>query len=241
MQQNNPLLTATPVAMLGGHEAFAETPAMPSSQLVPMVVEQTAKGERSFDIYSRLLKENIVFINGAVTDQMASIFNAQLLFLDGNDQSDNPKPIHVYINSPGGSVTAGLSMYDMMQHVRAPVHTYVLGQAASMGSFLAMAGAKGKRFVLPSSRTMTHRVSHGIGGTQGTVYQTELGMKDMEASFNEAKRLNEFLTSRYELHNSKGKTYDELMADLKYDRFLGAQEAIDYGLADEIVDSVKLS
>lgn len=238
MQQNNPALYSQPVAMLGGNEAFAASPAMPSSQLVPMVVEATPKGERSFDIYSRLLKENIVFINGPVTDQMASIFNAQLLFLDG--ENDEPKPIHVYINSPGGSVTAGLSMYDMMQHVRAPVYTYVLGQAASMGSFLAQAGAKGKRFVLPSSRTMIHRVSHGIGGTQGTVYQTELGMHDMQASFDEAKRLNEFLTSRYAFHNAKGKTYEELLELLKFDRFLSPQEAIDLGLADEIVESVKM-
>ena len=201
--------------------------------LVPMVVEQEARGERSYDIYSRLMKDRIVMLNGPVEDNMANLIVAQLLFLE----SENPdKDINMYINSPGGSVTAGLAIYDTMQFVKCPVHTYVMGQACSMGSFLAQAGAPGKRFVLPESRTMIHRVSSGTPGTSGSVHVQELQMEDTIRHFEESKKVNKRLTELYVKHNSAGKTYEELFETMKFDTFLTAAEAVEYGLADKVVE-----
>jgi ATP-dependent Clp protease protease subunit len=199
--------------------------------LVPMVVEQTSKGERSYDIFSRLLKERIIFLTGQVHDQMANLIVAQLLFLDSESKD---KPVSMYIDSPGGSVTAGLSIYNTMQAIGAPIHTYVTGQACSMGSFLAQAGAAGHRYVMPESRTMIHRVSSGTPGTRGSIHVQELEIEDIQRSFAEGQRLNQRLTELYAKHNSKGKEYDELYATMKFDTFMSAQEAVDYGLADHI-------
>jgi ATP-dependent Clp protease protease subunit len=198
-----------------------------------MVVEQTGSGERAFDIYSRLMKDRIVMLNGPVEDHMANLIVAQLLFLE----SENPdKAINMYINSPGGAVTAGLAIYDTMQYIKCPVRTIVMGQAASMGSFLAQAGTPGERIVLPESRTMIHRVSSGTRGTSGSVHVQELEMEDAIRSFEESKRINKRLTELYVKHNSKGKTYDELFETMKFDTFLSAQEAVDNGFADKVVD-----
>lgn len=200
--------------------------------LIPMVVESTSKGERAYDIYSRLLKERIVMLNGPVEDQMANTIVAQLLFLESEDPH---KDVSLFINSPGGAVTAGLAIYDTMQFIKCDVATYVMGQACSMGSFLAQAGTKGKRFVLPESRTMIHRVSSGTPGTRGSVHVQDLQFEDAKRAFEESKRINERLTQLYVKHNTAGKTYEELFETMKFDTFLSAQEAVDYGLADKIV------
>jgi ATP-dependent Clp protease protease subunit len=200
--------------------------------LVPIVVEKTASGERSYDIFSRLLKDRIVMLTTDVNENSANLVVAQMLFLE----SENPDAdILFYINSPGGSVSAGLAIYDTMNFIKCDVSTIVMGQACSMGSFLAQAGTSGKRIVLPESRTMIHRVSSGTHGTGGSVHVQELQMEDAIRSFNEAKRINERLTELYVKHNSKGKTYDELFATMKYDTFLSAQEAVDNGFADMVV------
>ena len=200
--------------------------------LVPMVVEQTGRGERSYDIYSRLLKDRIVMLNGEVNDMSANLVVAQMLFLESENSVED---INFYINSPGGSVTAGLSIYDTMQFIDAPVSTIVMGQACSMGSFLAMAGEPGKRFVLPNSRTMIHRVSSGTRGTSGSVHVQELEMEDAIRSFEESKKLNRQLTETYIKHNTAGKTYDEMYETMKFDTFLSAQDAVDFGLADKVI------
>ena len=200
---------------------------------IPYVVEKTSQGERSYDIYSRLLKERIVFLNGEVNDQVSNAICAQLLFLEAEDPSAD---INFYINSPGGSVTAGLAMYDTMQYIKADVSTIVMGQAASMGSFLAQAGAPGKRFLLPESRTMIHRVSSGTRGTSGSVHVQELEMEDAIRSFEESKRLNQRLTELYVKHNTAGKQYDELFDTMKFDTFLSAADAVQNGFADEVVE-----
>jgi len=200
--------------------------------LVPMVVEKSGTGERAYDIYSRLLKERIVMLEGEVTDQMANLIVAQLLYLE----AENPeKDISLFINSPGGSVTAGLAIYDTMQFIRPDISTYVMGQAASMGSFLAQAGAAGKRFVLPESRTMIHRVSSGTRGTSGSIHVQDLQFEDAKRSFEEAQRINRRLTELYVRHNTAGKTYDELFATMKFDTFLSSDEAVAYGLADSVM------
>ena len=199
--------------------------------MIPFVVERTAQGERSYDIYSRLLKDRIIMLNGQVEDHMANAIIAQMLFLE----SDNPEAdINLYINSPGGSVTAGLAIYDTMQYIKCDVRTIVMGQAASMGSFLAQAGAPGKRIVLPESRTMIHRVSSGTPGTRGSVHVQELEMEDVKRHFDESKRLNERLTELYVKHNTAGKTYEELFETMKFDTFLSADQAVEYGLADQV-------
>jgi ATP-dependent Clp protease protease subunit len=204
---------------------------MPS--LIPMVVEQTAKGERSYDIYSRLLKDRIIMLDSDVSEHSASLIVAQLLFLE----SENPeKDISLYINSPGGLVSAGLAIYDTMQFIKPDIQTIVVGQAASMGSFLAQAGAPGKRMVLPESRTMIHRVSSGTPGTRGSVHVQDLQFEDAKRSFEESVRINQRLTELYVKHNTAGKTYDELYALMKFDTFLSAQQAVDLGLADKIVE-----
>ena len=199
--------------------------------MIPFVVERTAQGERSYDIYSRLLKDRIIMLNGGVEDHMANAIIAQMLFLE----SDNPEAdINLYINSPGGSVTAGLAIYDTMQYIKPDVRTIVMGQAASMGSFLAQAGAPGKRIVLPESRTMIHRVSSGTPSTRGSVHVQELEFEDAKRHLDESKRLNERLTQLYVKHNTAGKQYDELFETMKFDTFLSADEAVKYGLADQV-------
>jgi len=202
--------------------------------LVPMVVEQTARGERSYDIYSRLLKERVVFLNAEVEDHMAQLVCAQLLFLEADDPD---KDIWLYINSPGGAVTAGLAIYDTMRFIKPDVCTLVMGQAASMGSFLAQAGAKGKRYVLPESRTMIHRVSSGTPGTRGSVHVQDLQMEDVKRSFEESLRINKRLTELYVRHNTAKKTYDELFENMKFDTFLSSEEAVKYGLADRVIET----
>jgi len=200
--------------------------------LVPMVIEKTGTGERAYDIYSRLLKERIVMLEGEVHDQMSNLIVAQLLFLE----AENPeRDITLFINSPGGSVTAGLAIYDTMQFIKCDVATYVMGQAASMGSFLAQAGAPGKRFVLPEARTMIHRVSSGTRGTSGSVHVQDLQFEDAKRSFEESVRINKRLTELYVRHNTAGKQYDELFNTMKFDTFLSADEAVAYGLADKVV------
>jgi ATP-dependent Clp protease protease subunit len=198
-----------------------------------MVVEQTAKGERSYDIYSRLLKDRIVMLDTDVNEHTASLIVAQLLFLESEDSA---KDISFYINSPGGSVSAGLAIYDTMQFIRPDVHTIVIGQACSMGSFLAQAGAPGKRFVLPESRTMIHRVSSGTPGTRGSVHVQDLQFEDARRSFEESVRINKRLTELYVRHNTANKTYEELYELMKFDTFLSAEQAVELGLADKIVE-----
>ena len=201
--------------------------------LVPMVVEKSSTGERAYDIYSRLLKDRIVFLNGPVDDHSANLIVAQMLFLESEDSE---RDINFYINSPGGLVTAGLSIYDVIQFIKPDVATYVMGQACSMGSFLAMAGAKGKRFVLPESRTMIHRVSSGTPGTSGSVHVQDLQFEDAKRSFEESQRLNKRLTELYVKHNTAGKTYQEMFATMKFDTFLSADEAVEFGLADKVIE-----
>jgi len=200
-------------------------------QLVPMVIEQEARGERAYDIYSRLLKDRIVMLDTDVNEHTSSLIVAQLLFLESQGNED----ITFFINSPGGSVTAGLAIYDTMQFIKPDVATYVMGQACSMGSFLAQAGHPGKRFVLPESRTMIHRVSSGTPGTSGSVHVQELEFEDARRGFEESKRINERLTQLYVKHNTAGKTYEELYQAMKFDTFLGADEAVVYGLADKVI------
>ena len=191
--------------------------------LVPMVVESTSKGERAFDIYSRLLKERIIMLNGPVEDHMANLIVAQLLFLE----SENPnKQISLFINSPGGVVTAGMSIYDTMQFIKPEVATYVMGQACSMGSLLAQAGAPGKRYMLPNARHMIHQPSGGAGG-QAT---------DMQIQVNEIIKMKKNLTDIYVKHNSKGKDFDTLSADMERDKFMTAEEALEYGLVDKVIE-----
>ena len=200
--------------------------------LVPMVIESEPKGERAYDIYSRLLKDRIIMLDTEVNDHTASLLVAQLLFLE----SENPEAdILMYINSPGGGVTAGLAIYDTMQFIKPDVSTIVMGQASSMGSFLAQAGAVGKRLVLPESRTMIHRVSSGTPGTRGSVHVQDLQFEDSKRSFEESVRINKRLTELYVRHNTAGKTYDNLYELMKFDTFLSADEAVAYGLADRVV------
>lgn len=200
--------------------------------LVPMVLERTGNTERAMDLYSRLMRDRIVMLEGEVHDQMANLIVGQLLFLESEDAT---KDITLFINSPGGSVTAGLAIYDTMQFIKPDVATYVMGQAASMGSFLAQAGAPGKRFVLPESRTMIHRVSSGTRGTSGSVHVQDLQFEDAKRSFEESVRINKRLTELYVRHNTAGKTYDELFQTMKFDTFLSAEEAVANGLADQVI------
>ena len=201
-------------------------------RLIPTVIETEARGERAYDIYSRLLKDRIVMLDSEVDEHSSSILVAQLLFLESQGNED----ITFFINSPGGSVTAGLAIYDTMQFIKPDVATYVMGQACSMGSFLAQAGAKGKRFVLPEARTMIHRVSSGTPGTRGSVHVQELQFEDSKRAYEESQRINKRLTELYVRHNTAGKTYEELFSDMKFDTFLSADEAVKYGLADKVID-----
>ncbi len=189
--------------------------------LVPMVVEQTARGERAFDIYSRLLKERIVFLTGAVYDEVSSLICAQLLFLE----SENPsKDISFYINSPGGVVSAGLAIYDTMQYIRSPVSTLCIGQAASMGSLLLCAGAKGKRYCTPNARVMIHQPS---GGAQGQATDIEIQAREILTL---RKRLNQIYV------NHTGQELSTIESKLERDTYMSAEEARDFGLVDEVVD-----
>jgi ATP-dependent Clp protease, protease subunit len=189
--------------------------------LVPMVVEQSNKGERAYDIYSRLLKERIIFLTGQINDNVASLVTAQLLFLEAEDPK---KEIYLYINSPGGLVTAGLGIYDTMQYVKPDISTLCIGQAASMGSFLLAAGTKGKRFSLPNSRVMVHQPSAGFQGQ----------VTDIEIHANEVSSLKKRLNEIYSKHT--GKSVDEVKSALERDNFMTAQVAKDFGLIDEVVE-----
>lgn len=200
---------------------------------VPTVLEKTSNGERAYDIYSRLLRDRIVMLDTDVNEHSSSLIVAQMLFLE----SENPDAdILFYINSPGGSVTAGLAIYDTMQFIKCDVSTIVLGQACSMGSFLAQAGTAGKRIVLPESRTMIHRVSSGTPGTRGSVHVQDLQFEDAKRTFEESVRINKRLTELYVKHNTAGKEYDELFNTMKFDTFLSATEAVEYGLADQVIE-----
>jgi len=188
-----------------------------------MVVEQTARGERSYDLYSRLMKERVIFFSGEVEEHMCNIAIAQLLFLE----AENPEaPISMYIKSPGGSVYDGMGVYDVMQYIKSPVHTYVTGWAASMGSFIAQAGEAGHRYLLPRAVTMIHQPS---SGTRGKV-------SDMEIDLMESLRIKKEMTELYVKHNSKGTTYEQFVELLDRDRWLTAPQALALGLADHIVE-----
>jgi len=189
--------------------------------LVPMVIEQEARGERSYDIYSRLLKDRIVMLDTDVNEHSASLIVAQLLFLESQGNED----ITFFINSPGGMVTAGMAIYDTMQFIKPDVATVVMGQACSMGSLLATAGAKGKRKMLPNARHMIHQPSGGARG-QAT---------DMEIQVEEILKMKKNLTEIYVKHNSKGKTFAQFKNDMERDKFMSAEEALEYGLVDEII------
>jgi ATP-dependent Clp protease protease subunit len=190
--------------------------------LVPMVIEQEARGERSYDIYSRLLKDRIIMLDTDVNEHTASLLVAQLLFLESQGNED----INFFINSPGGVVTAGLAIYDTMQFIKPDISTIVMGQACSMGSLLATAGAKGKRKMLPNARHMIHQPSGGARG-QAT---------DMEIQVEEILKMKKNLTEIYVKHNSKGKTFAQFKNDMERDKFMSAEEALEYGLVDEIIE-----
>jgi len=195
--------------------------------VIPYVIEQTNKGERSYDIYSRLLKDRIVILGSAVTDEVANAIIAQILFLE----VDNPeKDIQFYINSPGGSVSAGMAIYDMMQFVKCDIATYCLGMAASMGSLLLTAGTKGKRFSMPSSRIMIHQPLLAGGGLSGQV-------TDIEIHARELIKTKEKLTRIYEKHT--GKDYATLHAAMERDNFMDAKQALEFGLIDQVIESRK--
>ncbi len=188
-----------------------------------MVVEKTGQGERAFDIFSRLLNERIVFLNGGVDDTSSNLIVAQILHLESQDSE---KDIHFYINSPGGVITSGMAIYDVMQFVKPDVCTYVMGQACSMGSFLAQAGTPGKRYMLPHARHMIHQPSGGARGMQS----------DIEIQYKEITNMKKMLTELYVKHNTAGKTYEQFERDMDRDTFMSAEEALAYGLCDKIVE-----
>ena len=190
--------------------------------LVPYVIEQTSRGERSYDIYSRLLKERIIFLGEAVTETTASIVVAQLLFLESEDPG---KDIHLYINSPGGMVTAGMAIYDTMQYIKCDVSTICIGLAASMGAFLLAGGAKGKRFALPNAEIMIHQPS---GGAKGQATEIQIAAENILKT---KKKLNEILAA------NTGKSYEQVAADTERDNYMSAEEAVEYGLIDSIISN----
>ena len=191
--------------------------------LVPVVIESTSKGERAYDIYSRLLTERVIMLEGPIHDQLANLIVAQLLFLESENTE---KDISLFINSPGGVITAGMAIYDCMQFIKPDVATYVMGQACSMGSFLANAGAEGKRFMLPNARHMIHQPS---GGAQGQA-------TDIQIQAEEILKMKKNLTEIYVKHNAKSKTFEDFSRDMERDKFMSAQEALDYGLIDKIIE-----
>ena len=190
--------------------------------LIPMVIEQTSKGERSYDIFSRLLRDRIVILDTGVDNHSAGLIVAQMLFLEAEDPE---RDIIFYINSPGGVVTAGMSIYDTMQYIRPDISTIVMGQACSMGSLLAQAGAAGKRFILPNARHMIHQPSGGASG-QAT---------DIQIRAQEILKMKQYLTEIYVTHNTGGRTFEQLSADMERDFFMSATEAVAYGLADKVI------
>lgn len=195
--------------------------------LIPVVVEQSARGERSYDLYSRLMKERAVFFTGEIEPNMCNIMVAQLLFLE----AENPtSPIHMYINSPGGDVYQGMSVYDVMQYIKCPVATYVMGYACSMGSFIAQAGTPGMRYALPNSTIMIHQPSTATGMVK---------ISDLEIDYKEGQRIKEMMTRLYVKHNSKGVTYERFAELLDRDKWLTANDALELGLIDEIVEKRK--
>ena len=200
---------------------YNAAPDVEASGLVPMVVEQNSRGERAYDIYSRLLKDRIIFLGSPIDDNVANVMIAQLLFLEAEDPK---KEIYLYINSPGGLVTAGLGIYDTMQYVKPDISTLCIGQAASMGSFLLAAGTKGKRFSLPNSRVMVHQPSAGFQGQ----------VTDIEIHANEVSSLKKRLNEIYSKHT--GKSVDEVKSALERDNFMTAEVAKDFGLIDEVVE-----
>ena len=203
------------------HDYSKSAPSVINSGLIPMVVEQTARGERSYDIYSRLLKERVIFLVGPVEDYMANVVVAQLLFLE----AENPdKDVHLYINSPGGSVTAGMSIYDTMQFIKPDVSTMCIGQACSMGAFLLTAGTKGKRYCLPNSRVMIHQPS---GGAQGQASDIHIQAQEI---LKIRSRLNELMS----FHT--GQTVEKIELDTERDNFMSASQSKDYGLIDAVID-----
>jgi ATP-dependent Clp protease protease subunit len=194
----------------------------PMPNLIPMVIEQTSKGERSYDIFSRLLRDRIVILDTGVDNHSAGLIVAQMLFLEAEDPE---RDIIFYINSPGGVVTAGMSIYDTMQYIRPDISTIVMGQACSMGSLLAQAGTAGKRFILPNARHMIHQPSGGASG-QAT---------DIQIQAQEILKMKQYLTEIYVTHNTGGKTFEQLSADMERDFFMSATEAVAYGLADKVI------
>jgi ATP-dependent Clp protease protease subunit len=191
--------------------------------LVPIVLEQTSRGERSYDIYSRLLRDRVIMLDTDVNEHSASLIVAQMLFLE----AENPdKDISFYINSPGGVITAGMAIYDTMQFIKCDVQTIVMGQACSMGSFLANAGAPGKRMMLPYARHMIHQPSGGARGMQS----------DIEIQYKEITKMKTILTELYVKHNTAGKTYQDFERDMDRDTFMSAQEALAYGLVDRVIE-----
>ncbi len=192
--------------------------------LVPMVLERTGNTERAMDLYSRLMRDRVILLEGEVHDQMANLIVGQLLFLESEDAT---RDITLFINSPGGSVTAGMAIYDTMQFIKPDVSTYVMGQACSMGSLLAQAGAPGKRFILPNARHMIHQPSGGARG-QAT---------DMQIQVNEILEMKKNLTNIYVKHNSRHKDYETLARDMERDYFMSAHQAMEYGLADKVIES----
>jgi ATP-dependent Clp protease protease subunit len=194
----------------------------PMPNLIPMVIEQTSKGERSYDIFSRLLRDRIVILDTGVDNHSAGLIVAQMLFLEAEDPE---RDIIFYINSPGGVVTAGMSIYDTMQYIRPDISTIVMGQACSMGSLLAQAGAAGKRYILPNARHMIHQPSGGASG-QAT---------DIQIQAQEILKMKQYLTEIYVTHNTGGKTFEQLSADMERDFFMSAAEAVAYGLADKVI------
>jgi ATP-dependent Clp protease, protease subunit len=196
---------------------------MPS---IPIVIEQTSKGERSYDIFSRLLKDRIIMLDGTIEEHTAAIITSQLLHCESQAPD---KDITIYVNSPGGLVTAGMAIYDTMQYISCDIKTVVMGQACSMGSLLAQAGTAGKRFMLPHARHMIHQPSGGARG-QAT---------DMQIQVEEILKMKRELTKIYEHHNARGKTFDQLSADMERDKFMSATEALEYGLIDHVVTNRK--
>ncbi len=192
------------------------------SSLVPYVIEQTSKGERSYDIYSRLLKDRIIFLGDEVNDDTASIVVAQLLFLEAEDPE---KDIHLYINSPGGSVTAGMAIYDTMHYIKSDVSTVCIGMAASMGAFLLAGGAKGKRYILPNAEVMIHQPS---GGAKGQASEIEIAAKNIIRT---KEKLNRILAE------NTGKTYEQMCIDTDRDNWMSAKEAVEYGLVDSVIEN----
>jgi len=210
-----------PMFMSTHPQMTAPFPVPPSAALVPMVVEQTSRGERSYDIFSRLLKERVIFLNGQVEDNMANLIVAQMLFLE----AENPeKDIYLYINSPGGVITSGMAIYDTMQFIKPDVSTICMGQACSMGAFLLNAGAKNKRFCLPNARVMIHQP---LGGYQGQATDIEIHAKEILGI---KQRMNELMA-----HHA-GRTVEDLQKHTERDNFMSAKEALDFGLVDSILD-----